>query len=76
MSHHHAADGLWSLILARYAGNLHVIEHADAAQVASMVFRAQQENAIFEGLAVDCFPLEEALANVREFVENRSNFPP
>lgn len=73
MSGYHALEGLWTLVVQRYSGNCHIIRHCDNR---SLVYRAQVENDVIEGFALDHFPLQEALERVRDFVEQRSNFPP
>lgn len=64
---------LWSLVLQKYAGNLHILKHVDGG---SLVHRARIENDVLEQLALDHFGLQEALENVKAFVEHRDNFPP
>lgn len=70
------AEGLWALVMGRYAGNLHLIRHADDGLATSMKHRAELENTIIEGWALDHFGLAEALQQLRDFVERAADFPP
>lgn len=67
------AEGLWALVVGKYAGNCHIIRHVE---LPSMVRHAELENSIIEGWAVDHFGLHEALEKVRAYVERKADFPP
>lgn len=66
-------SGLWQLLICKYAGNRHIIEHVN---VPSLVRRAEMENSFIEGLALDHFPLQESLERVREYAARVTDFPP
>ncbi len=66
-------QGLWNLMLQRYAGNCHILRNCDHG---SLKHRAQLENDVIESFALDHFGLQEALERVRDFVDRRSDFPP
>ncbi len=67
------AEGLWALVLGRYASALHIVEHVEES---SLVRRAAMEVSFLEGMATDHFGLAEAFATIKEHVKDRGDFPP